>query len=160
MTGRVCERRAVVVDFAGPTQALVFRLPYETQSELEEISFRFKTRSPHGMLFRTFPKLGIDSRMRSTDRLQIALINGDLVVEIEMGSGTTVLRMVGSAPNQAGGCHQLRVDDGQWHSVWFHRLKQSLTVKIDSCQKTGKVLPSPFSLYYVDSGSTLIIMKW
>jgi leucine-rich repeat transmembrane neuronal protein 1/2 len=58
-------------------------MPDESQTEAEDISIRFKTNRPTGLIFAT-------STDNTLDRMELSIADGRLSLEVNLGSGTKV----------------------------------------------------------------------
>ena len=65
------------------TQYVKITLPDESRTEGEEISLRFRTDRPNGLLFAT-------SARGAVDRMELNLVGGKIRLEINLGSGRKV----------------------------------------------------------------------
>jgi len=77
-------------------------------STLDEISFSFKTRHGHGLLFYTGD---------GVDYMSLSLREGRITISVNLGSGPLDARI---HPDTA------RFDDMQWHSIRVHRKVQEV----------------------------------
>ena len=73
---------ATTLSFDG-TQYMRITLPEESRTEAEDISLRFKTNRPNGLLFAT-------TSATTTDRLELVLEDGKVRLDINLGSGSKV----------------------------------------------------------------------
>lgn len=114
--GPICQQAAVRLSFNG-LQFVRITLPSTTQTKVEDIFFRFKTKFPNGVLLHT-------QSTRSIDFLQVELHEGRLKVTIDFGQGKEPF---------AVGSH---LDDNNWHTVQVLRQENSLTVTLDNSDRT------------------------
>lgn len=73
---------ATTVSFDG-TQFLTITMPEVTRTEVEDISIRFRTARPNGLIFATISS-------QTTDRLELMLEGGKLRYDVNLGSGSKV----------------------------------------------------------------------
>lgn len=73
---------ATTLSFDG-TQYMKISLPEESDTTVEDISLRFKTRRPNGLLFATMSS-------KATDRLELMLEDGRIRFDVIIGSGSVV----------------------------------------------------------------------
>ena len=73
---------ATTLSFDG-TQFMKILLPEESTTMVEDISLRFRTRRPDGLLFAT-------TSSKSTDRLELMLQGGRVRFDVNLGSGSRV----------------------------------------------------------------------
>lgn len=73
---------AVTLGFDG-SQYMEIPLPEESSTEVEDISLRFRTERPSGLLFATLSN-------SSVDRLELMLDDGQVRMDINVGAGTKV----------------------------------------------------------------------
>ena len=73
---------ATVVSFDG-NQHVRIELPEESRTEAEDITLRFQSPNPNGLLFAT-------TSTNAADHMELMLDNGQLRLDIELGSGVKV----------------------------------------------------------------------
>ena len=73
---------AATLGFDG-TQYMAIPLPQESRTEAEDISLRFRTERPNGLLFATMSNTTLD-------RLELMLDDGEIRFDVNLGSGTKV----------------------------------------------------------------------
>ncbi|XP_067682450.1 neurexin 1-like isoform X5 [Haliotis asinina] len=110
--GDVCQIAATSLRFDG-TQYVKVKFPEESSTEAEDISMRFRTMHPNGLLFMT-------TSDKTSDRMELYLEAGALELRVDVGSGTKELT-VGSVLN-----------DDRWHTVVIKRRAQTIELGIDA----------------------------
>uniref|UniRef100_A0A0C9QZT5 NRX3A_1 protein n=4 Tax=Fopius arisanus TaxID=64838 RepID=A0A0C9QZT5_9HYME len=110
-TGPTCGKDASILHLNG-SQQLTALMPEDSRTQAEEISMRFKTTKPKGLLLAT-------SFENSSDRLQISLEQGVARVRVHIGGREKVLYS-GQGLN-----------DDMWHSLRFSRRATSLKFQVD-----------------------------
>ncbi|NP_001240692.1 neurexin [Aplysia californica] len=124
--GAVCQTAAATLQFDG-TQFMKVTMSRESVTQAEDVSLRFRSLHPSGLLFLTTG--GNDNRM------QLFLQQGTLFLSVNVGSGSKVLS-VGH-----------RLNDDRWHTVFIRRRVQTVELAIDSDRPVIDQLPgSTFSL--------------
>ncbi|XP_048259836.1 neurexin-1-like isoform X2 [Haliotis rufescens] len=119
--GDVCQTAATSLRFDG-TQYVKVKFPEESSTEAEDISMRFRTMHPNGLLFMT-------TSDKTSDRMELYLEAGALELRVDVGSGTKELT-VGSVLN-----------DDRWHTVVIKRRAQTIELGIDSHRPVTDQLP-------------------
>ncbi|XP_029634772.1 neurexin-3 isoform X2 [Octopus sinensis] len=109
--GTLCEHVASTLHFEG-TQFMKITLEGESKSEVEDISLRFNTVRPHGLLF-------LAASGKSKDIMELLLESGTIKFTIKLGSGTRTL-ITGQSLN-----------DGQWHTVFVKRRARTVELAVD-----------------------------
>ncbi|KAL8601328.1 hypothetical protein ACOMHN_054622 [Nucella lapillus] len=117
----VCQTAAATLQFDG-TQFVKVTQPEETHTQAEEISMRFRTMHPSGLLFTT-------ASDQTMDRMELYLENGVIYLTINVGSGEKLLS-VG---------HML--NDDRWHTVYIKRRGHEVELKIDVLRPVAEKLP-------------------
>ena len=79
---RVTLAVATTLSFDG-TQYMTITMPEESRTEAEDISVRFRTDRPNGLIFAT-------TSSKTTDRVELMLEGGKLRIDVNLGSGTKV----------------------------------------------------------------------
>ncbi|KAL1122948.1 hypothetical protein AAG570_003273 [Ranatra chinensis] len=111
-TGPTCGKEATTLTFNG-SQYMTVTMGRETRSQAEEVTLRFRTTRPLGLLLAT-------STEQSADRLQIAIAAGRLRLTIRLGDKEKTL-MSGQGLN-----------DNQWHTVSYSRRAENINLQVDS----------------------------
>ncbi|XP_067682448.1 neurexin 1-like isoform X3 [Haliotis asinina] len=119
--GDVCQIAATSLRFDG-TQYVKVKFPEESSTEAEDISMRFRTMHPNGLLFMT-------TSDKTSDRMELYLEAGALELRVDVGSGTKELT-VGSVLN-----------DDRWHTVVIKRRAQTIELGIDAHRPVTDQLP-------------------
>ncbi|GMR58619.1 hypothetical protein PMAYCL1PPCAC_28814 [Pristionchus mayeri] len=131
MDGPTCAQDPIPIEVDGQSPILL-TLPRAYSSEAESVEVRFKTETATGTL--------LDTRClsNSTSRLRIALVNAQLQLELNFGSGKHTFKW-GSKLNDKQ-LHTIRVKrrgeklllylDGKWESVYFLP-SRSLVLEMD-----------------------------
>ncbi|XP_074651555.1 chondroitin sulfate proteoglycan 4-like [Tubulanus polymorphus] len=114
----------IAVSFYGNS---FIRQPFKDASSNSNIKIQFKTQHPHGLILLAAGR---------TDYLIIQLVDGDINVELELGSGRTVL-----VSRQPPG---VRFDDNNWHFLWIQRLDADVLLTIDGEYTTTRKAPGQF----------------
>ncbi|CAG5125145.1 unnamed protein product, partial [Candidula unifasciata] len=124
--GSVCQTAAVTLRFDG-TQFMKVTMATESVTQAEDISLRFRTMHPNGLLFLTAGEKG--------DGMELYLEGGVLYLSVDVGSGAKIL--------SAG--HTL--NDDRWHTVFIKRRMQTVEMAIDQDRPVTDIIPgSSFSL--------------
>ncbi|CAL1526179.1 unnamed protein product [Lymnaea stagnalis] len=124
--GTVCQTAAVTLRFDG-TQFMKVTLARESVTQAEDISLRFRSMHPSGLLFLTTGQNG--------DGMELYLEGGTLFLSVKVDSGTKVL--------SAG--HTL--NDDRWHTVFIKRRVHTVELAIDLERPVTDKLPgNTFSL--------------
>ncbi|XP_076226293.1 neurexin 1 isoform X6 [Nomia melanderi] len=110
-TGPTCGKDASTLHLNG-TQQMTALMPEDSKTQAEEISVRFKTTKPRGLLLST-------SLENSPDRLQIYLDEGKAKMLIHVGDKEKIL-VAGQGLN-----------DDMWHTLRFSRRGSILKFQID-----------------------------
>ena len=97
-------------------QYMKITLPDSTKSKVEDVSLRFKTRHPNGVLIATTSDTVIDI-------LMIALRDGAIKVSANYGLGLTSIT--------AGS----NLDDNRWHTILVARQENTLTLSVDDVDR-------------------------
>uniref|UniRef100_A0A2C9K884 Uncharacterized protein n=1 Tax=Biomphalaria glabrata TaxID=6526 RepID=A0A2C9K884_BIOGL len=125
-TGSVCQTADLTLRFDG-TQYLKVTLATESITQAEDISLRFRSMHPSGLLFFTTGK--------NEDGMELYLDSGTLVLSIRVEGGVKTLT--------AG--HTL--NDDRWHTVFIKRRVHTVELTIDQERPvTDKIPGSTFSL--------------
>ncbi|XP_076289211.1 neurexin 1 isoform X2 [Lasioglossum baleicum] len=111
-TGPTCGKDASTLHLNG-TQQMTALMPEDSKTQAEELSLRFKTTKPQGLLLAT-------SLENSPDRLQIYLDMGKAKMLIHIGDKEKVL-MAGQGLN-----------DDMWHTLKFSRRANTLRFHVDN----------------------------
>lgn len=114
--GPTCGKNAATLNFNG-SQGVYVTKPQEDLSQAEEISFRFSTSRPSGLLLRTWTPSGAGDM---GDSIEIALVTGQLRVTIRIGDRVKEVH--------AG--HTL--NDARWHRVRYSRRASAITIQTDT----------------------------
>ncbi|XP_076046488.1 neurexin 1 isoform X2 [Oratosquilla oratoria] len=110
--GPTCGKEASTLSFDG-MQYLRMSMGEESRTQAEDISLRFKTSRPSGLLLATTTAM-------SSDKLELALHSGRVRLTVKLGDRDKVVH--------AG--HGL--NDDQWHTVRFSRRAIQLTLRVDN----------------------------
>lgn len=86
--------------------------PYKFKSQAEDISVKFRTMRPSGMLIAT-------ASSARFDRMVLALQNGELQLHVNLGGGLRVFQL------------GTNLNDNDWHSVQVERRSYLLRLIID-----------------------------
>ncbi|KAK7504775.1 hypothetical protein BaRGS_00003803, partial [Batillaria attramentaria] len=117
----VCQTAAATMQFDG-TQFVKVTMPEESHTQAEDISLRFRTMHPNGLLFMT-------TSDESKDKMELYLEGGIIYLGADVGSGEKKLS-VG---------HMLH--DDRWHTVYIKRRAQTVELKIDQLRPVTDLLP-------------------
>ncbi|XP_064621737.1 neurexin 1-like isoform X2 [Lineus longissimus] len=109
--GIACNEVASTLSFDG-TQYVLISVPDESQTEAEDISIRFKTKRPTGLIFAT-------STDQTLDRMELSIADGRLSLEVNLGSGAKTLA-VGN-----------NVNDNKWHTAEITRRARNIKLQLD-----------------------------
>ncbi|PVD32369.1 hypothetical protein C0Q70_07803 [Pomacea canaliculata] len=107
----VCQTAAATLRFDGK-QFVKVTVPEESHTQAEDISLRFRTMHPNGLLFMTTSE-------RAEDKMELYLKSGSIFLGVDVGSGHKVLS-VGHSLN-----------DDRWHTAYIKRRAQTVELKID-----------------------------
>lgn len=121
--GKLCEHVASSLHFDG-TQYMKISMPGESKTEVEDISLRFNTVRPHGLLFLTASE-------ETKDIMELLLESGAIKLKLNLGSGTRTL-ITGQSLN-----------DGQYHTVFVKRRARSVELAVDYNLPVKDNLPEP-----------------
>ncbi|PSN31987.1 Neurexin-3 [Blattella germanica] len=110
-TGPTCGKDATTLTFNG-SQHMLITMPDEFRTQTEDVTLRFRTTRPLGLLLTT-------STEQSADRLELAVAGGRIRLTARLGDREKVLQ-VGQGLN-----------DNQWHTLKFSRRGSSLKLQID-----------------------------
>ncbi|XP_045116786.1 neurexin-1-like isoform X2 [Portunus trituberculatus] len=110
--GPTCGKDAATLSFDGSQYVRMFS-DEESNTQAEDITFRFRTNRPVGLLLSTTSTL-------SSDRLELALQAGKLRLTVKLGDKDKVVH-VGNGLN-----------DQQWHSVHLVRRATQVSLQVDN----------------------------
>ncbi|XP_068083571.1 neurexin 1 [Anabrus simplex] len=110
-TGPTCGKDATTLTFNG-SQHMLITMPDDSRTQTEDVTLRFQTTRPLGLLLTT-------STEQSVDRLELALTGGRVRLTIRLGDRDKVLT-AGQGLN-----------DNQWHTLRFSRRGASLKLQVD-----------------------------
>ncbi|KAH9495514.1 Neurexin-1, partial [Bulinus truncatus] len=133
--GSVCQTAALTLRFDG-TQYLKVTLATESITQAEDISLRFRSMHPSGLLFLTTGK-------KEEEGMELYLDSGTLVLSIRVDGGTKTL--------SAG--HTL--NDDRWHTVFIKRRVHTVELTIDQERPVTADLPGQakdIGLHSVETG--------
>ncbi|XP_075221682.1 neurexin 1-like [Lycorma delicatula] len=109
--GPTCGKEATTLSFNG-SQYMAVHMPEVIRMQTEDITLRFRTTRPLGLLLST-------TADQSADRLQLALDSGRVKLTIRIGDkDKTMLSGQG-------------LNDNQWHTVTFSRRASNLNLQVD-----------------------------
>ncbi|XP_050406301.1 neurexin-3 isoform X2 [Patella vulgata] len=117
----VCQTASTTLRYDG-TQYVKVTMPEESLTEAEDISLRFRTMHPNGLLFMT-------SSDKTTDVMELYLDSGSIKLNVDVGSGAKSLT-VGNVLN-----------DDRWHTVFIKRRAQTIELAIDGHRPVTEKLP-------------------
>ncbi|XP_060079524.1 neurexin-3-like [Ylistrum balloti] len=120
--GDFCQTEAATLAFDS-AQFMKITLDKESHTEAEDISLRFQTKHPNGLLFMT-------SSYRSFDSIALYLENGLVRLEIRVGSSSKILTI-----------GRKRLDDDLWHTVIIKRRGSQVELSLDNDNPIGDTLP-------------------
>ncbi|XP_071518617.1 neurexin 1 isoform X3 [Panulirus ornatus] len=109
--GPTCGKDAATLSFDGSQFVRVFS-DRESNTQAEDITFRFRTNQPTGLLLAT-------TSPQSSDKLELALQAGKLRLTVKLGDRDKVVH-AGNGLN-----------DQQWHSVRLTRRATQITLQVD-----------------------------
>nr|CAD7588019.1 unnamed protein product [Timema genevievae] len=110
-TGPTCGKDATTLTFNG-SQHMLISVPEESRTQTEDVTLRFRTTRPLGLLLTT-------STEQSADRLELAVAGGRVRLTIRLGDKEKVL-VAGQGLN-----------DNQWHTLQFSRRGSGLKLQVD-----------------------------
>ncbi|GAB1597700.1 neurexin-2-like isoform X5 [Argonauta hians] len=119
--GTLCEHVASTLHFEG-THFMKITLEGESKTEIEDISLRFNTVRPRGLLF-------LAASGKSKDIMELTLESGTIKFTIKLGSGTRTL-ITGQG-----------LSDGQWHTVFVKRRARTVELVVDYNEPVTDNLP-------------------
>ncbi|XP_021341144.1 neurexin-1a-like isoform X3 [Mizuhopecten yessoensis] len=125
--GDFCQTEAATLAFDS-AQFMKITLDKESHTEAEDISLRFRTQHPNGLLFMT-------SSYRSFDSMALYLENGLVKLEIRVGSGSKILTI-----------GRRRLDDDQWHTVIIKRRGSQVELSLDNDNPIGDYIPVSYTM--------------
>ncbi|XP_033734709.1 LOW QUALITY PROTEIN: neurexin-2-like [Pecten maximus] len=125
--GDFCQTEAATLAFDS-AQFMKITLDKESHTEAEDISLRFRTENPNGLLFMT-------SSYRSFDSMALYLENGLVKLEIRVGSGSKILTI-----------GRKRLDDYQWHTVIIKRRGSQVELSLDNDNPIGDYIPVSYTM--------------
>ncbi|XP_046687748.1 neurexin-3-like isoform X2 [Homalodisca vitripennis] len=109
--GPTCGKEATTLSFNG-SQHMVVILPQELRSQTEDVTLRFRTTRPLGLLL-------VTSADQSADKLQLTISAGRIKLTIRIGDKEKTM-LSGQGLN-----------DNQWHTVTFSRRASNLNLQVD-----------------------------
>ncbi|XP_042239811.1 neurexin-1-like isoform X2 [Homarus americanus] len=109
--GPTCGKDAATLSFDGTQYVRMFS-DQESNTQAEDITFRFRTDRPVGLLFGT-------TSIQSSDKLELALQAGKLRLTVKLGDRDKVVH-AGNGLN-----------DQQWHSVRLTRRATQISLQVD-----------------------------
>ncbi|XP_043199961.1 neurexin-1-like isoform X3 [Amphibalanus amphitrite] len=118
-TGKTCTEEATTVSFDG-TQHMIVPLQREQHTEADDITLRFKTLRPSGLLFAT--------TAGNSDRVELALSGGRIRLSLRI-EDTYKQFHEGQSLN-----------DNQWHRVMVKRRNRDIQIFIDNEQPRNEAL--------------------
>ncbi|XP_063235605.1 neurexin 1 isoform X2 [Bacillus rossius redtenbacheri] len=110
-TGPTCGKDAATLTFNG-SQYMLVSMAEETRTQTEDVTLRFQTTRPMGLLLAT-------STEQSADRLELAVAGGRVRLAIRVGEKEKVI-LAGQGLN-----------DNQWHTLKFSRRGPNLKLQVD-----------------------------
>ncbi|KAJ9589944.1 hypothetical protein L9F63_016928, partial [Diploptera punctata] len=111
-TGPTCGKDATTLTFNG-SQHMLITMPDEFRTQTEDVTLRFRTTRPLGLLLTT-------STEQSADRLELAVAGGRVRLTARLDKRQSEVLQVGQGLN-----------DNQWHTVKFSRRGSSLKLQVD-----------------------------
>lgn len=120
--GDFCQTEAATLAFDS-AQFMKITLDKESRTEAEDISLRFQTEHPNGLLFMT-------SSYSSFDSMVLYLESGLVKLDIKVGSVSKILTI-----------GRKRLDDDRWHTVIIKRRGSQVELSLDNDNPIGDTLP-------------------
>ncbi|XP_069116401.1 neurexin-1-like isoform X2 [Argopecten irradians] len=125
--GDFCQTEAATLAFDS-AQFMKITLDKESRTEAEDISLRFQTEHPNGLLFMT-------SSYSSFDSMVLYLESGLVKLDIKVGSVSKILTI-----------GRKRLDDDRWHTVIIKRRGSQVELSLDNDNPIGDYIPVHYTM--------------
>ncbi|XP_061165140.1 neurexin-1-like isoform X3 [Saccostrea echinata] len=138
--GTQCQSVAASLSFDGG-QYMKVVFPEESETEVEDVSLRFQTERESGLLL-------VTSSQKSADSLMLYLDRGKLKLEINI-NGKREQMTIGRE----------KLNDGDWHTVYFTRRGDTVTLKVDNNDPSADTYPrvqQSMNLLQMEAGRSLM----